>query len=96
MRKTFDDIFKEIMGENIMTPTTNSNKQPTQQQDGTQQPGQTTPSTPQQPPATTNNQQGDEEELFKLIQAKMGDSSFNNEKFMELFSSLQQQNQQQA
>lgn len=90
MRKTFDDVVKEIMGENIMAPTAGSNKQPVPQQNN-EQPAQAPSSATQQPPAANNNQQGDEEELFKVIQQKMNDQAFNSEKFMELLKSLQQQ-----
>lgn len=76
MNKTFDQLVKEIVGENIMAAT-----QPNQQnQQQNKQQYQTTPGAqpPQQVQQNQQNQQGDEE-LLKTLQQKLADEKFKNQ-----------------
>jgi len=75
MKKTFDDLIKEIVGENIMAST----PQPTQP--GTQTYQKTSSAQPVQKtnPAPNANQQQGDEELLKVLQQKLQDEKFKQQ-----------------
>jgi hypothetical protein len=72
MKKTFDDLIKEIVGENLMAAT------PQQGQQTTQTYQKTPAAQPVQKPVQPTNQQGDEE-LLKTLQQKLQDEKFKQQ-----------------
>jgi hypothetical protein len=70
MKKTFDDLIKEIVGENLMAATPQQNSQAYQKSPSAQP--------IQQKPAQPNNQQGDDE-LLKVLQQKLQDEKFKQQ-----------------
>ena len=69
MKKTFDDLIKEVVGENLMAATPQQNSQAYQKSPSAQ---------PVQKPVQSTNQQGDEE-LLKTLQQKLQDEKFKQQ-----------------
>lgn len=79
MKKTFDDLIKEIVGENLMAATPQQNTQ-AYQKSPSAQPIQ------QKPVQPNSNQQQNDEELLKVLQQKLQDQK--GEEFKQLLMKL--------